>query len=80
LILEGTYNMPWSLLSKKENDPDLPSYAEAMGGQYSEEFKAGQRKELAQLEKLNCWTEVPRSSVPCGHNIINSRLLGSQMA
>jgi hypothetical protein len=70
--LHGVSEGPWSLVSKKADDPDLPTWSKAMSGPHRDEFLAGQHKELNQLRALKCWNEVPRSSVPRHMNIIKS--------
>ena len=50
-FLHGINETPWGLMSKKGKDPDLPTYGEALGGPYREEFKKGQLKEIKELEE-----------------------------
>jgi hypothetical protein len=72
-FLPGVYEAPWSLTAKKgKNDPDYPTYAEAMSGPYREHFIAGMQKEIAELERKDTWVKVDRSSVPKGTQIIRT--------
>ena len=71
-FLHGVNETPWGLVSKKGKDPDLPTYAEAMGGPHSEEFKKGQEHEIAQLKKKDTWVEIDREKVPKNKNVIKS--------
>jgi hypothetical protein len=72
-FLPGVNDAPWSPMSKKgKHDPDYPTYAEAMSGPYKEQFKAGQRKEIANLEAKGTWEKVDRSSLPPGTEVIRT--------
>ena len=49
-FLPGVYDAPWSLTAKKgKNDPDYPTYAEAMSGPYRDKFIEGMQKETSAL-------------------------------
>ena len=71
--LPGYDKNPWSLLAKKKKqDPDLPTWDQAMLGPHKEEFIKGMEHEVSQLEKKGTWIEVDRSSLPQGSNVIKS--------
>ena len=64
---------PWSLAAKKgKRDPDYPTYAETMAGPQRDTWIESQKKEIAQLERMKCWEEVDRKSVPGTASIIKS--------
>ena len=46
------------LASKKESDPDLFSFEQAMSGEHREEWIKAAIEEIKMLEKLNCWVEI----------------------
>jgi hypothetical protein len=72
-FLPGVYDAPWSLTAKKgKNDPDYPTYAEAMSGPYRDKFIEGMQKEIAELASKDTWVKVDRSSVPKGTQIIRT--------
>ena len=48
----------------KVNDPDNPSFNEALTGQYAAEFSAAMIKEIKTLIAINTWTPIPRTKVP----------------
>jgi hypothetical protein len=47
--------------AKKGQDPDFPTYSQAMSGPDADEWWEAMKLELATLMKLNTWTVVPRS-------------------
>ena len=47
----------------KDNDPDSPSFHEAITGEYEDEYWEAMDKEIAGLGKCNTWTCIPRSSI-----------------
>jgi hypothetical protein len=72
-FLPGVNDAPWSLTAKKgKNDPDYPTYAEAMAGPYRDKFIEGQKKEIAELEAKGTWERVDRSSLPKGTEVIRT--------
>ena len=50
------------LVSKKESDPDLFTYEQAMSSEHRLEWIKAAVKEIEALEKFGCWIEVPLSS------------------
>ena len=50
--------------SHKSNDPDNPSYHEALTGEHRQEYEAAMVKEIKQLVLQNTWNCVERSKVP----------------
>ena len=46
----------------KQTHPDIFSYEDAMNGEHRQEWIEAAVKEIASLEKLDCWKEVPESS------------------
>lgn len=48
--------------SKKRDDPDTPSYHDAMSGENSEQYLEAMTKEISDLEKRNSWVILPRSA------------------
>ena len=50
------------LVSKKEADPDLFTYEQAMSSEHRLEWIKAAVKEIEALEKFGCWIEVPLSS------------------
>ena len=49
-------------LKAKADDADNPTWEEAMNGPFREGFWEACEKELAQLEKMNCWEVVDRET------------------
>ena len=47
------------LISKKEADPDLFSYDQAMNSEHKFEWIKAAEKEISTLEKYDCWEEIP---------------------
>ena len=47
------------LASKKEADPDLFSYEQAMSGEHRTEWIKAAIEEIKMLESLDCWEEIP---------------------
>ena len=47
------------LASKKEADPDLFSYEQAMSGEHRAEWIKAAIEEIKMLESLDCWEEIP---------------------
>ena len=45
--------------SKKEDNPDLFSYDQAMNSEHRNEWINAAAKEIKQLEDLDCWDEIP---------------------
>ena len=54
---------------KKTNDPDTPTYMEAMSGDDAESFWEAMQKEIEALVKRKTWSVVPRS-VAGGSDIV----------
>ena len=50
------------LAASKENNPDLFSYDDAMKSEQKQEWIKAAVKEIAALEKFDCWTQVPLES------------------
>ena len=50
--------------TKKPNDPDNPSYHEALTGENRHDYEKAMRKEIQQLILQNTWKMVHRSKVP----------------
>ena len=48
----------------KINDPDMPTYTNALSGPHSEEYMAAMKKEVKQLIKQKTWTAIHRKDVP----------------
>ncbi len=58
---------------KKGQDPDFPTYHQAMSGPDSAEWQASMDEEIQTLVKLNTWTIVPRSeALQLGKKVIKS--------
>ena len=49
--------------AKIKNDPDSPTFHEAITGEYEYEYWEAMDKEIAGLGKCNTWTCIPRSSI-----------------
>ena len=61
----------WALkASKKRNDPDLPSFQEAMAGPHREEFKKAMIKEIRSLEAKETWQGVLKSTIPADAKVV----------
>jgi hypothetical protein len=59
--------------TKKGNDPDYPTYAQAMAGPDAAEWKEALDKEIETLTKLKAWTLVPRAVAEAkGKKVIKS--------
>ena len=61
---------PLGLKATKQKDPDLPTYQEAMTGEWAEEFVKAMESEVMQLEAHKTWELVPRSTVPEGVSVL----------
>ena len=61
---------PLGLKATKQKDPDLPTYQEAMTGEWAEEFVKAMEAEVMQLEAHKTWELVPRSTVPEGVSVL----------
>jgi hypothetical protein len=48
----------------KLNDPDNPTYNEALSGKHATEYEQAMIKEIRQLIKQRTWSAIPRSEVP----------------
>ena len=48
----------------KLNDPDMPSYADAVSGEHANEYILAMKKEIRQLIKQKTWTPLYRREVP----------------
>ena len=48
----------------KINDPDMPTYTNALSGPHAEEYMAAMKKEVKQLIKQKTWTAMHRKNVP----------------
>ena len=73
--LLGAPFFPWTLAAKqtrKGRDPDLPTWHQVMAGPHKEAFQKGMDHEINQLVKKDTWTEVRRSTLPAGANVIKS--------
>ena len=58
---------------KTGEDPDYPTYWQAMASPESEEWKDAMKLEIDTLVKLNSWVLVPRSAAEAkGHKVIKS--------
>jgi hypothetical protein len=53
-----------SAAKHKINDPDMPSYNEAVTGPHAEEYIKAMKKEIKQLVKQKTWTALYRKDVP----------------
>jgi len=53
-----------ALKAKKQSDPDLPNYQEAMRGPHKHHFLQAMADEIKQLQILKTWFGVKRSSLP----------------
>ena len=53
---------PYALKASATHDPDTPCLHEAIGGEHREKFLIAMGKEIAELEELNTWTVVQKSS------------------
>ena len=49
--------------AKIKNDPDSPTFHEAITGEYEYEYWEAMDKEIAGLGKRNTWTCIPRSLI-----------------
>ncbi len=58
------------LLKSKGNDPDLPTFQQAMTGSYRQEFLDAMQVEIKELEAHNTWIVVKMSEVPKSANIL----------
>jgi hypothetical protein len=54
----------------KKNDPDNPSYMEAMSRDDSEFYIAAMQQEFLALLKQRTWTRIDQSAVPAGRKIL----------
>lgn len=61
---------PLALKSKKQDDPDLPSYRDAMAGEHREQFQEAMTAEIEQLEEHKTWNVMKKSAVPKGANVL----------
>ena len=48
----------------RTDDPDAPSYNDALTGPHATEYEKGMIKEIRQLLKQRTWSSIPRSEVP----------------
>ena len=55
----GDWN-PMALQAKKNSDPDLPSWEEAMNGPYAEGYMEAAVKEIETLKRMKVWDVVTR--------------------
>ena len=53
-------------------DPDTPTMAEAMRGPHREDFLEAMQNEISELEAHKTWTEMNRSALPAGANVLPS--------
>jgi hypothetical protein len=61
---------PTAFKVSKTKDPDLPTYREAMAGEYREEFEAAMDQEISDLTKHKTWHAIKRNRVPNGTNVL----------
>ena len=52
-----------ALSAKAKDDPDSPSFHNAITGEYADEYWEAMDKEIEGLSKRNTWTCIPRSSI-----------------
>ena len=57
------------------NDPDSPSYYEALTGEDAHHYERAMEKEITELLKQNTWKSVPRAAVPKGKDGKKRRVL-----
>jgi hypothetical protein len=55
---------------KKEQDPGLPAYQQAMTGQHRAEFEKAMMKEIRELEKKSTWHAVLVSTLPAETKVV----------
>ena len=53
-----------------KNDPDRPTYREALMGDEAEGYGEAMTQEISDLEGQGTWTVIPRSSLPPGKNVL----------
>ncbi|MGH3053412.1 MAG: reverse transcriptase domain-containing protein [Gaiellaceae bacterium] len=63
---------PHAMKAKKTQDPDTPTFDQAMNGPHREEFIEAMRNEVSELEEHGTWTTVYKSDVPDGVKILPS--------
>ena len=68
--MEAPNVIAWALKARKSNDPDTPTFGEAMRSQNREEFIKAMDLEVNDLVKHETWQTVLRSSLPEGANVI----------
>ena len=56
--------------TRKGNNPNAPTWEEAMTGPHRDKFEKAMLKEIRELEAKGTWTGVLRKSVPEGANIV----------
>ena len=58
----------------KFNDPDQPSYHQAMNGEHASEYVEAMKKEIKQLCRQNTWTVIPRVDIPLAKHSTTGKL------
>ena len=70
---EDDLKFPFALPAATTNaKSDTPTYKQAMSGEYKHEFKTAMQTELSELEKLNTFQPVLRSSLPPDTSVLKS--------
>ena len=67
--MEHNYR-PSALSGKKANDPDTPTYREAIFGEHGEEYWTAMKNEIEALVKRQTWDIMTRNQVPKGEPIV----------
>jgi hypothetical protein len=68
---EGLHPMtPFGFKMTKGSNPDMPTFNQAMASTQSEHWKIACEAEIAELERRATWTQVERSDLPDGTNVI----------
>ena len=67
-----TMGSSFAFTARKGNDPDTPTFNEAMSGPHREQFIKAMYKEIKTLEKLKTWNVIQKSDVPTDQKVIPS--------
>ncbi len=62
------YSMAFKAGNKQ--DPDSPTFMEAMNGEHGEQYREAMGSEMTSLKKATTWNLMPRSQVPKSANIL----------
>ena len=65
-------NHPHVMKAPMAHEPDTPCLHESMSGEHRDYFLSAMGKDIAELEQLNTWKVVKKTSIPRGANLLPS--------